>query len=299
MTTEAELAEQGWMSSAELSRRGWETLERAQMLNMHGGHTGLTGITSGFGDLDSVTSGWHPGDLVIAAGRPGIGKTTFALHMAVAAGATGVETAFISMEMTPTACWTRIVSAMGPQEERPLRSGYAAPAQYSIFAKTIERFNARPMVWKDGSRLTPEQLRAQVRWLQSREMCRMLVLDQLGNLIPPNPRENKVQQVSALAAACKSLAQEFGIPVIATHQLNRESEKSSAERRPEIWHLRDSGVVEQEADVVLLLHRTWTPSPTQPIGPIEVNVAKNRRGMMPLLSFTYSSTETRFSDAVL
>lgn len=286
------------MSGAELSQLGWHSLERARSLNLSG-QEGLTGYTSGFSALDVTTSGWHPGDLIVVAARPGIGKTTLALHFALAAARSGVATAFVSMEMAPTACWTRAVAAMGPQDERPIRAGYASTSEYERLAATIDRFRHYPTVWKDGTRLTLEQLHSQAQWLQAQELCRLLIIDQLGNLVPPMPRENRVQQVSALAGGVKRIAQDLGIPIIATHQLNRETEHATKERRPEVWHLRDSGVVEQEADIVLLLHRTWQPAPDVLVGPVEVNVAKNRRGLMPLLSLTYNAPQTRFEDAVL
>lgn len=253
----------------------WDDHERARA-----GGTPVVGIPSGWTRLDTLTGGWQPRDLVTIAARTGIGKTTVALHLAAHAARQGTPTLVVSLEMAASALMARLLAAHSGLPERFVRTAHEedpATGDYSALARSVAAMRSLPLVIDDGPRPTLAQLASSVRLAHARGQCRLLVVDQLGNL-QPTTRENRVQQVSELSAGLKDLAGSLGIPVLAVHQLSRESEHV-ADREPELHHLRDSGSVEQDSDLVLLLWRAGDERDrARPRGILNLRVAKNRRG---------------------
>jgi replicative DNA helicase len=277
------------LSAAEVSKRTWDHLSRAQD---HG--TGVTGIQSGFLCIDRLTSGWQPGDLAVIAARPGVGKTSLGIAMARGAAQSGRAAVFVSMEMLATAVWTRLVASTGKIDESRLRTGRLSPDEWSKAAITLDGLSKLPLMIDEPPSLSIPELRSRVRLLQRQGKCDVLFVDQLGNLTPTT-KENRTQAVSEFSAGLKRIARELSIPVIAMHQLNRDGAARTEEQRPELHHLRDSGTVEQDCDVALLLHRPWSSREGRTDGPIEIHLAKTRRGGAVTVRLQYTGTQTRFA----
>lgn len=280
------------VSMSALLASTWGGMDQARQ----GTHGGVTGITTGIVAVDRETSGWQPGDLDVIAARTNVGKSSMSLHMALAAANGGKPTLFVPLEMTREACALRIIAAHARLDERALRTGQASVADYSAVARCIDELRTIPLFWLEPRRLTLEGLRAVIVEQQEANGCELVFVDQLGNLKPTNTRESRVWQVAELTGGLKELARELGVAIVVCHQINRESEHNGQDRRPELWHLRDSGAVEQDSDVVLLMHRTWVPGQNQQSGPVELTVAKNRRGRRVSVQLMYHGPQTRFEE---
>ena len=271
----------------------WGDMDEARK----GDHGGVTGITTGVHLIDRETSGWQPGDLDVIAARTNVGKTAAALHMARHAALAGRPVLFVPLEMTARACALRVIAAHGCLDERALRTGQGTIADYTAAARVIAQLGDLPLMWAEPRRLALEGLRDTIAHQQEEAGgCEVVFVDQLGNLKPPNSKDGRVWQVAAITGGLKEIARELAVAIVACHQINREAEHAQ-NKRPELWHLKDSGSVEQDADVVLLMHREWVPGQNQQSGPIEVTVAKNRRGRRVTTSLMYHGHQTRFEDA--
>ncbi len=228
----------------------WSAMERSA-----GGS--LTGVPSGFADLDRMTLGFQPSDLVIVAARPSMGKTAFVLNVAQYAAIEGnVPTAIFSLEMSTQSLLLRMLASEGYVDAQRLRSGALTPQDTSNLAKAAALLGQAPVWIDDTPGLSVLELRSRARRLKTQADIKLLIVDYLQLVSGPPNSESRQQEVSAISRSLKALAKELGIPVLALSQLSRASEQRGGEnRRPQLSDLRDSGSSEQDADVVLFIYR--------------------------------------------
>jgi replicative DNA helicase len=281
----ADLKRNDSQSQQDAIRAAWTEWERPWT-------DGPRGITTGFRDIDRITDGWIAEDLIVIAARTSVGKSTLLLHLAREAARAGEKVLIITMEMTVEAMMRRLVAstAMIPERQNwSVSAGLAAKA-----AQACAELSDLPISWLTG-RMTVGELTKHVRIHQLRQECTILFVDQLGNLLPAKRHQNKYGEVSEVSEGLKALAEACKIPVIAAHQLHRDAAKIGDGERPKLHHLRDSGNIEQDASLVMLLHRTWDDHDRHE-GPIEVDVAKSRRGTGSTTLY-YIGEQTRFAPA--
>jgi replicative DNA helicase len=249
----------------------------------------LGGLPTGFLDLDEITGGLHDAELIILGARPSIGKTGLALQMARNAAVDhGHPTLFISLEMSQAELAGRLLCSDGRVDGHRLRRGSLSRDDANRLATARRRVAPAPLFIDDQAQQNMVRIAATARRLKRQEGLRLLVIDYLQLIAPADPRANRVEQVSQISRRLKGLAKELNIPVLALSQLNRAAEDHE---RPKLSHLRESGSLEQDADLVLLLHR----DADEP-GVIEVDVAKNRNGPTGLAKLTFVRVFTRFEN---
>ncbi|MDR9363427.1 MAG: replicative DNA helicase [Microbacteriaceae bacterium] len=255
----------------------------------------LTGIATGFTELDQLTHGLHPGQLVILAARPAMGKSTLALDIARnAALAKGNSTIFFSLEMGRAEIAMRLLSAESAISLQSMRKGMLAEKDWSKIAATRGKINDAPLYIDDSPNMTLVEIRAKCRRLAQQTELKMVVIDYLQLLTSGKKVESRQQEVSEFSRALKLLAKELGVPVIAISQLNRQTEQSK-DKKPELSHLRESGSLEQDADVVVLLHREGVFEKDHPrAGEADLILAKQRNGPTGTVVVAFQGQYSRF-----
>lgn len=253
-------------------------------------------VPTGLADLDDITGGWKPGRMIVVGARPGVGKTTFALTLARAAAiGAGLPTLFLSMEMGATEIAASLLAAESSVMLHHITKGEASESEVQRMEAAQRLINAAPLRIDDSAYVTLAHLRHQVRTLQRSEGLRLVVVDYLQLMQAPRAESRQVA-VSELSRGLKLLAKEFGIPVIALSQLNRGSEHR-ADARPTISDLRESGAVEQDADIVVLLHRPDVKDPESPrAGEIDLIVDKHRGGRRATVAAAWQGHYARVID---
>jgi replicative DNA helicase len=314
-----------------------ESIRNAETALNRGG--GLTGITSGFHGLNSRIGGLQRSDLIIVAGRPGMGKSALATNMAFAAAerfmqdqADGIEAkasagspvAIFSLEMSSEQLVTRVLSEQAKVTAEQIRTGNIGRSEFSTFARTAERLHSLPLYIDDTAGLTIAALRARARRLKRQKGIGMIVVDYL-QLLQGSGRagagENRVQEISEISRGLKQLAKELDLPVIALSQLSRAVEQRE-DKRPQLSDLRESGSIEQDADIVMFVYREdyylkahepkhpipgdspeaftafdeWEQKFRQVEGIAELIVAKNRHGATGKERLHFEGRFTKFSD---
>ncbi|HUR48242.1 MAG TPA: replicative DNA helicase [Acidimicrobiales bacterium] len=256
----------------------------------------VTGVPTGFIDLDQQLAGLQPANLVIVGARPGAGKTSFALGMAAhAAVAANVPTAFFSLEMDRLEIAQRLVSADARVDSSRMRSGKLHDSDWHKIAASIGHLDAAPLYIDDNPMCTVMDIRAKARRLASREQgLGLVVVDYLQLMSGRNGAETRQVEVSEISRGLKILARELKIPVVALSQLSRNLELRT-DKRPMLADLRESGSIEQDADVVMFLHRPeMYDHETTDRGIAEVIVAKHRNGPTGLIKLAFLEQYTRF-----
>ncbi|MDR9444269.1 MAG: replicative DNA helicase [Microbacteriaceae bacterium] len=255
----------------------------------------LTGIATGFTELDQLTHGLHPGQLVILAARPAMGKSTLALDIARNAALNkGNSTLFFSLEMGRAEIAMRLLSAESAISLQSMRKGMLAEKDWSKIAATRGKINDAPLYIDDSPNMTLVEIRAKCRRLAQQTELKMVVIDYLQLLTSGKKVESRQQEVSEFSRALKLLAKELGVPVIAISQLNRQTEQSK-DKKPELSHLRESGSLEQDADVVVLLHREGVFEKDHPrAGEADLILAKQRNGPTGTVVVAFQGQYSRF-----
>ena len=250
---------------------------------------GLSGISTGFEKLDRLTSGWQPSDLIIVAARPGMGKTALALSMARNVSVQKkIPVAFFSLEMSSVQLITRLISSETGLSSDKLRTGKLADHEWQQLNIKVSDLESAPLYIDDSAALTIFELRAKARRLASSHGIKLIIIDylQLMNLGSSNKAGNREQEISTISRNLKALAKELNIPVIALSQLSRAVETRGGTKRPILSDLRESGAIEQDADIVSFLYRPeyygiteWDDDMKTPSeGQGEFIVAKHRNG---------------------
>ena len=256
----------------------------------------VTGVPTGFIDLDQQLAGLQPANLVIVGARPGAGKTSFALGMAAHAAVVGnVPTAFFSLEMDRLEIAQRLVSADARVNSERMRSGKLQDSDWHKIAASIGHLDAAPLYIDDNPMCTVMDIRAKARRLKSREQgLGLVIVDYLQLMSGRNGAETRQVEVSEISRGLKILARELKIPVVALSQLSRNLELRT-DKRPMLADLRESGSIEQDADVVMFLHRPeMYDNETTERGIAEVIVAKHRNGPTGLIKLAFLDQYTRF-----
>ena len=262
---------------------------------------GLIGSSTGFKDLDSKLQGVQNGDLIVVAGRPSMGKTSFAMNIAenilLDENATGSVLIF-SLEMPGESLTTRLLSGMTKLNQQNVRSGMLKDDELRILLKKSEELKNLPLWIDDSSILSPMELRAKARRLARTEKdgLSLIVVDYLQLMQLPLSTENRVNQISEISRSLKSLAKELNVPVIALSQLNRAVEQRP-NKRPIMADLRDSGAIEQDADVILFIYRDEVYNEDSEQGnKAEIIIGKQRNGPIGTVNLTFLKEFTRFEN---
>ena len=262
---------------------------------------GLIGSSTGFKDLDSKLQGVQNGDLIVVAGRPSMGKTSFAMNIAenilLDENATGSVLIF-SLEMPGESLTTRLLSGMTKLNQQNVRSGMLKDDELRILLKKSEELKNLPLWIDDSSILSPMELRAKARRLARTEKdgLSLIVVDYLQLMQLPLSTENRVNQISEISRSLKSLAKELNVPVVALSQLNRAVEQRP-NKRPIMADLRDSGAIEQDADVILFIYRDEVYNEDSEEGnKAEIIIGKQRNGPIGTVNLTFLKEFTRFEN---
>jgi replicative DNA helicase len=271
------------------------TMDEIEAIGAHGGV--MSGVPTGFVDLDRLTNGLHPGQLIVVAARPGLGKSTFGLDVSRSASIRhGLTSAIFSLEMSKIEITMRLLSAEAKVPLHHLRSGQLSEDDWTKLARRMGEVSEAPLYIDDSPNMTMMEIRAKARRLKQRHDLRLIVLDYLQLMSSPKRTESRQQEVSELSRGLKLLAKELEVPVIAVSQLNRGPEQRT-DKRPQLSDLRESGSIEQDADAVILLHREDYYEKESPrAGEADFIVAKHRNGPTDTITVAFQGHFSRFVD---
>ncbi|WP_344042727.1 replicative DNA helicase, partial [Nocardioides panacihumi] len=258
---------------------------------------GIYGIPTGFADLDELTNGFHGGQMIIVAARPAMGKSTLALDFCRAASiANNLTSVFFSLEMGRAEITMRLLSAEAKVPLNHIRNGNMTDDDWNKLARKMGEVSSAPMFIDDSPNLTMMEIRSKARRLKQKHDLKLIVLDYLQLMSSGKKVESRQLEVSEFSRQIKLLAKELDVPVIALSQLNRGSEQRS-DKRPMVSDLRESGSLEQDADMVILLHRddVYEKESTRP-GEADVIVAKHRNGPTRDIVVAFQGHYSRFVD---
>ena len=260
----------------------------------------ITGIATGFTDFDDMTAGLQRSDLVIVAGRPSMGKTTFAMNIAEnAAIKHGVPVAVFSMEMPGEQIAMRMMSSLGRINQQKVRTGKLDDDDWPRLTSAVSILADAPLFIDDTPALTPTELRARARRLKREHNLGLLVIDYLQLMQVPGTRENRATEISEISRSLKALAKELEVPVVALSQLNRSLEQRP-NKRPVMSDLRESGAIEQDADMIVFIYRDEVYDEDSPDkGTAEIIVGKQRNGPIGMKRLTFLGQYTRFENFVV
>ena len=273
------------------------TVDRIDLLHQKGGD--ITGIPSGFNEFDRLTAGLQPGDLVIIAGRPSMGKTTFAVNIAEnAAIGARVPTAIYSMEMPAEQLAFRMISSLGRVDQSHLRTGKFPDEDWSRINTAVQLMSDAPIFIDDSPGLSPTEVRARARRLKRESDLGLIVLDYLQLMQVHGNTENRATEISEISRSLKALAKELSVPIIALSQLNRSVEQRT-DKRPVMSDLRESGAIEQDADLIIFIYREEVYQPdTNRKGIADISIAKQRNGPIGDFPLTFVGRFTKFENFV-
>jgi replicative DNA helicase len=288
-------------SMSELVRNAIKQIESAK-----GQDGSVTGVPSGFTDLDRMTSGWQPSDLVILAARPAMGKTAFALTLARNAAIDFQKgVAVFSLEMASIQLVTRLISGESELSSHKLRNGNLRNDEIEQIHAKIGGLTEAPIFIDDTPAISVFELRAKARRLKSQHDIQMLIVDYLQLMTAGGDGKgggNREQEISTISRSLKSIAKELTIPVIALSQLSRAVESRGGDRRPQLSDLRESGSIEQDADMVIFINRpeyyglTEDEDGNSTIGVANIIIAKHRNGAVGDVQLKFTSELAKFSD---
>lgn len=277
------------------------TLEKIDLLYQNKGQ--ITGLTTGFTDLDDMTSGLQPADLVIVAGRPSMGKTTLAMNIAENAALelskkpeSGAVLVF-SLEMPSESLVMRMISSLGRIPQQSIRTGKLSDHDWPRITSTIAMFSKAKLLIDDTAALSPSDMRARARRV-AREQggVSLIVVDYLQLMTVPGYGDNRVAEVSEISRSLKAIAKEFNCPVIAGSQLNRSLEQRH-DRRPVMSDIRESGSIEQDADLILFIYRDEVYNKdTAEKNHAEIIIGKHRNGPIGSFNLTFQGSLSRFDN---
>lgn len=265
----------------------------------HSNPDALRGLPTGFTDFDKITGGLRPGDLIIVAGRPSMGKTTLAINMAEYAAVhpdRRASVAIFSMEMPSEQLMTRMLSSLGSVHLANLRSGRVSDDDWVRITSATAQLSDAKIFIDETPGLTPTDLRARARRVKREHGLDLVVVDYLQLMQVPGTKENRATEISEISRGLKALAKELSIPVIALSQLNRSVEQRE-HKKPVMSDLRESGAIEQDADIILLIYREEVyDKNTTKKGIAEIDIAKHRNGEIGTFLLTFQGMYSRFAN---
>ena len=270
-----------------------------QIDDWHNNPDKLRGLPTGFTDFDKLTGGLRPGDLMIVAGRPSMGKTTLAVNMAEYAAVnpgTRASVAIFSMEMPAEQVITRMLSSIGGVPLNSLRSGRISDDDWVRITGATSQLSEAKIFVDETPALNPTELRARARRVKREHDLHLIVVDYLQLMYVPGTRENRATEIAEISRGLKALAKELQVPVIALSQLNRAVEQRE-HKRPVMSDLRESGSLEQDADLILLIYREEVyDRNTTKKGVAEIDLVKHRNGEIGTFLLTFQGQFTRFAN---
>ncbi len=259
----------------------------------------ITGLATGFNDFDKMTSGLNPADLVIVAGRPSMGKTTFVMNLAEnAAIQSGEPVLVFSMEMPSDSLAMRMISSLGRIDQHRVRSGKLKDEDWPRVTSAVNMLSEAKMFIDDTPGLSPAEMRARARRISKEHgKVGLIVIDYLQLMqVPGFKVENRTAEISEISRSLKALAKELNVPVVALSQLNRSLEQR-ADRRPVMSDLRESGAIEQDADIIVFIYRDEVYNEDSPDkGIAEIIIGKQRNGPIGKVRLAFLGKYTRFED---
>ncbi len=274
-----------------------DAVDRIDLLHQSDGD--ITGISTGYHEFDKMTAGLQGGDLVIIAGRPSMGKTTLAINIAEnAAIGSKVPTAIFSMEMPSEQLAFRMISSLGRVDQTHLRTGRFPDEDWSRINTAVQLMSDAPIFIDDTAGLSPTEIRARARRLQREHGLGLIVVDYLQLMQVPGNKENRATEISEISRSLKALAKELSVPVIALSQLNRGVEQRT-DKRPVMSDLRESGAIEQDADLIIFIYREEVYNQDTPRkGIADITIAKQRNGPIGDFPLTFVGRYTKFENWV-
>lgn len=275
------------------------TFERINVLYESKG--GLTGISSGFKDLDKLTAGLQKSDLILVAARPSMGKTAFTLNIASYVGTHGGKVAFFSLEMSKEQLMQRMLCAEGGIDATKLRTGQLDTQEWNKLVHVADTLSRAPIYIDDTAGITVMELRSKARRLKAEHGLDLIIIDylQLMQGRPSKNGDNRQQEISEISRSLKALARELDVPVIALSQLSRSVESRQI-KKPMLSDLRESGSLEQDADIVMFLYREdYYDKDTENKNITDIIVAKHRNGPVDTISLFFQKEYTKFRDLLV
>jgi len=285
-----------FMPMREILKHSFEVIQELYDKKEH-----VTGIGSGFDDLDKMTSGFQPSDLVIIAGRPSMGKTAFALNItANAAVKHDTPVAIFSLEMGKEQLVQRMLCSEARVDAHKLRTGYLADRHWSSLTTAAGQLSEAAIYIDDTPAMTVLEMRSKARRLKAEVDVGLLIVDYMQLMRGTGRVENRQQEISEISRSLKALAKELGVPVLALSQLSRAVEQRGGDRRPILSDLRESGAIEQDADVVMFVYRgeQYERTPENQ-GLAEIIVGKQRNGPTGTVKLAFRSECTRFESLAM
>ncbi|HEX6919454.1 MAG TPA: replicative DNA helicase [Actinomycetes bacterium] len=271
------------------------TLDEIEAIGSRGGE--MVGVPTGFADFDELTNGLHPGQMIVVAARPAVGKSTLGLDIARAAAIkNGMTTCIFSLEMGRNEITMRLLSAEARVPLHHMRTGKLTDDDWTRLARRMGEVSNAPLFIDDSPNMSMMEIRAKCRRLKQRSDLKLVIIDYLQLMSSGKRVESRQQEVSEFSRAIKLLAKELEVPVIAISQLNRGSEQRT-DKKPQMSDLRESGSIEQDADMVVLLHREELYERESPrAGEADFIVAKHRNGPTATITVAFQGHYSRFVD---
>jgi replicative DNA helicase len=257
----------------------------------------MTGVPTGLTELDQLTNGLHPGQMIVLAARPAIGKSTLGLDIARSAAIRhNMASVLFSLEMGRTEITMRLLSAEAGIQLQHMRKGTMREDDWTRLAATMGKVSDAPLFIDDSPNMSLMEIRAKCRRLKQRHNLKLVVVDYLQLMSSGKRVESRQQEVSEFSRALKLLAKELDVPVVAISQLNRAAEQRG-DKRPQMSDLRESGSIEQDADIVILLHREEVyEKESQRAGEADLIVAKHRNGPTQTIVVAFQGHYSRFTN---
>jgi len=283
---------QGFAHIKDILKERFEEIQR-----VHESRESVTGLSTGFIDLDKYTAGFHPGDLVIIAGRPSMGKTSFALNIAQHVGLDAKKPAAIfSLEMSKELLVQRLLCSEAQVDAQKVRRGFTSAKDIERLTSAAGLLSEAPIFIDDTPAITTLDIRARARRLKVERDISLIIIDYLQLARTSERSENRQQEISSISRSMKALAKELSVPVVALSQLSRAVEARGGDRRPVLSDLRESGAIEQDADLVLFLYRPefYDPGDPEKEGKAELIIGKQRNGPTGTVNLMFEKQYTRF-----
>ena len=283
---------QGFAHIKDILKDRFEEIQR-----VHETRESVTGLSSGFIDLDKYTAGFHPSDLVIVAGRPSMGKTSFALNVAQYVGLEEKKpVAIFSLEMSKELLVQRLLCSEAQVDAQKVRRGFTTAKDIERLTNAAGLLSEAPIFIDDTPSLSTLDMRARARRLKAEYDLSLIIIDYLQLARSSERSENRQQEISAISRAMKALAKELNVPVMALSQLSRAVETRGKDHRPMLSDLRESGAIEQDADLVLFLFRPefYDPGDPEKEGKAEMIIGKQRNGPTGMIQLMFDKQYTRF-----
>ena len=275
-----------------------EVVERMETLLARDSQSDITGVATGFADLDRMTSGLQPGDMIVVAGRPSMGKTAFALNIAEHVGVElRLPVAIFSLEMSGPQLATRFLSSVGRIDQSKLRTGRLTDDEWDRMTVALGKLHEAPIHIDETGAINSTDLRARARRLHRQfGKLGLIIIDYLQLMSSNRDGENRATEISEISRSIKALAKELQVPIIALSQLSRKVEERN-DKRPLMSDLRESGAIEQDADIILMMYREEYYKPdTQDKGTAEAIIGKHRNGPVGTVRLTFLGEYTKFEN---